>query len=150
MSEASGKKIVLVTGATGRVGKEVVARLAKQDGFIVRAATRDKAAYATALGGVVHVDAPWPIAERRLVSNPYPWTSIPGFKSAFQIQPAPLHLGAHETVTFDLEDKATWAPAMEVGGWQHFSRSGYMQWAKPGSIDDSRRVRSSGGLLTLS
>jgi NADPH:quinone reductase-like Zn-dependent oxidoreductase len=58
MSEASGKKIVLVTGATGRVGKEVVARLAKQDGFIVRAATRDKAAYATALGGVVHVDAP--------------------------------------------------------------------------------------------
>lgn len=67
---SSGKKTVLVTGATGRVGKEVVARLAKEEGFIVRAATRDKAAYATSLG-------------------------------------------AHETVTFDLEDKATWGPAME-------------------------------------
>lgn len=67
---SSGKKMVLVTGATGRVGKEVVARLSKEEAFIVRAATRDKAAYATSLG-------------------------------------------AHETVTFDLEDKATWGPAME-------------------------------------
>ena len=70
MASDASKKIVLVTGATGRVGKEVVARLAKEEGFIVRAATRDKADYATSLG-------------------------------------------AHETVTFDLEDKSTWAPAME-------------------------------------
>lgn len=69
-TESSGKKTVLITGATGRVGKEVVARLAKEEGFIVRAATRDKASYATSLG-------------------------------------------AHETVTFDLEDKSTWGPAME-------------------------------------
>ena len=60
---------VLVTGATGRVGKEVVARLASMPGFRVRAATRDKAEYANSLG-------------------------------------------AHETVTFDLEDKSTWEPAL--------------------------------------
>lgn len=70
MASDAPKKVVLVTGATGRVGKEVVARLAKDGGFFVRAATRDKEAYATSLG-------------------------------------------AHETVVFDLEDKSTWAPAME-------------------------------------
>ncbi|ABO94945.1 predicted protein, partial [Ostreococcus lucimarinus CCE9901] len=41
---------ILVTGATGRVGKEVVARLSAIPGFRVRAATRDKSAYAEALG----------------------------------------------------------------------------------------------------
>ena len=35
---------------TGRVGKEVVARLSKTPGWTVRAATRDKQAYATSLG----------------------------------------------------------------------------------------------------
>jgi uncharacterized protein YbjT (DUF2867 family) len=68
-SDSSEEKVVLVTGSTGRVGKEVVARLSAMPGWRVRAATRDKAAYATSLG-------------------------------------------AHETVVFDLEDDATWAPAM--------------------------------------
>ena len=47
---AGSDKIVLVTGSTGRVGKEVVARLSQIPGFTVRAATRDKAEYATSLG----------------------------------------------------------------------------------------------------
>lgn len=49
-ASASGEKIVLLTGSTGRVGKEVIARLSKVPGFRVRAATRDKAEYATSLG----------------------------------------------------------------------------------------------------
>ena len=68
-SAMSKGELVLVTGATGRVGKEVVARLASMPGFRVRAATRDKAEYAK-------------------------------------------NLGADETVTFDLEDKSTWEPAL--------------------------------------
>jgi nucleoside-diphosphate-sugar epimerase len=47
---ADMSKVVLVTGSTGRVGKEVVARLSKMGGFTVRAATRDKADYAKRLG----------------------------------------------------------------------------------------------------
>ena len=46
----SEDEVILVTGATGRVGKEVVARLSAIPGFRVRAATRDKSAYAEALG----------------------------------------------------------------------------------------------------
>ena len=49
-ASASGEKIVLLTGSTGRVGKEVIARLSKVPGFRVRAATRDKSEYATSLG----------------------------------------------------------------------------------------------------
>ena len=49
-ASASGEKLVLLTGSTGRVGKEVIARLSKVPGFRVRAATRDKAEYATSLG----------------------------------------------------------------------------------------------------
>ena len=49
-SASSETKIVLVTGSTGRVGKEVVARLSQLPGYIVRAATRDKQEYATSLG----------------------------------------------------------------------------------------------------
>jgi hypothetical protein len=41
----------------------------------------------------VRVDSPWPIAERRLVSILYPWTSILVSKRAFPIQPAPLQQG---------------------------------------------------------
>jgi hypothetical protein len=46
-----------------------------------------------ASGGAVHVDSPWPIAERRLVSNPYPWTSILVSKCAFKIHLVQLHSG---------------------------------------------------------
>merc|ERR1719359_371650 len=48
----AGKKVVLVTGATGRIGKEVVARLAKSGGWHVRAAmhTPSKAGYLKDLG----------------------------------------------------------------------------------------------------
>jgi uncharacterized protein YbjT (DUF2867 family) len=48
----TGKRVVLVTGATGRIGKELVARLAKAGGFHVRAALHnpDKAGYLTKLG----------------------------------------------------------------------------------------------------
>ncbi|GMI02007.1 hypothetical protein TrVE_jg11499 [Triparma verrucosa] len=53
-------KTVLVTSATGRIGKEVVARLAKTPGFRVKAAvfTPSKAEYLTNLGAdeVVHFD----------------------------------------------------------------------------------------------
>lgn len=61
-TSGGGKKIVLVTGATGRVGKEVVARLAREDGFVVRAATRDKAEYATSLGA--HETTPFDLEDR--------------------------------------------------------------------------------------
>ena len=50
VSASADEKIVLVTGSTGRVGKEVVSRLSKMPGWRVRAATRDKADYATSLG----------------------------------------------------------------------------------------------------
>ena len=53
-------KTVLVTSAAGRIGKEVVARLAKTPGFRVKAAvfTPSKAEYLTNLGAdeVVHFD----------------------------------------------------------------------------------------------
>ena len=53
-------KTVLVTSATGRIGKEVVARLAKTPGFRVKAAvfTPSKADYLSNLGAdeVVHFD----------------------------------------------------------------------------------------------
>ena len=49
-SDANAQKVILVTGATGRVGKEVVARLAKEPNVVVRAATRDKGDYAKSLG----------------------------------------------------------------------------------------------------
>ena len=47
---SSAVRRVLVTGAAGRVGKEVVARLAKAGDFVVRAATRGDGAYARSLG----------------------------------------------------------------------------------------------------
>ena len=47
---STAKGTVLVTGSTGRVGKEVIARLSKVEGFTVRAATRDKGDYAKSLG----------------------------------------------------------------------------------------------------
>jgi uncharacterized protein YbjT (DUF2867 family) len=50
MSLSSEPAVVLVTGSTGRVGKEVVARLSKLPNVTVRAATRDKADYAKSLG----------------------------------------------------------------------------------------------------
>merc|ERR1719198_2500142 len=45
-------RIVLVTGATGRIGKEVIARLAKKEGLHIRAALHnpEKADYLTKLG----------------------------------------------------------------------------------------------------
>merc|ERR1712087_483347 len=48
----AGKRVVLVTGATGRIGKELVARLAKAGGFHVRAAlySPGKADYLKTLG----------------------------------------------------------------------------------------------------
>ena len=49
-TKSSENEVILVTGATGRVGKEVIARLRAIPGFTVRAATRDKDAYAKALG----------------------------------------------------------------------------------------------------
>jgi uncharacterized protein YbjT (DUF2867 family) len=49
-TDANAQKVILVTGATGRVGKEVVARLAKEPNVVVRAATRDKGDYAKSLG----------------------------------------------------------------------------------------------------
>merc|ERR1719482_1858953 len=47
-----GRKVVLVTGATGRIGKELVARLAADGGFHIRAALHnpEKAGYLTTLG----------------------------------------------------------------------------------------------------
>ncbi|MCG8568238.1 MAG: NAD(P)H-binding protein [Desulfobacterales bacterium] len=64
--------IVLITSATGRIGKELVARLAREGQFVVRACcfTMDKADSLKALG-------------------------------------------AHEVVHFDLNDSATWAPALD-------------------------------------
>ena len=58
MAAAAASKVVLVTGSTGRVGKEVVARLAREGSMVVRAATRDKEAYARSLGAheVVNFD----------------------------------------------------------------------------------------------
>merc|ERR1719158_464997 len=52
VQERSGKRVVLVTGATGRIGKEVVARLAKAGGFHVRVALHSpgKAGYLKDLG----------------------------------------------------------------------------------------------------
>merc|ERR1712176_1340555 len=52
VQESSGKRVVLVTGATGRIGKELVARLAKEGGFHVRAALHSpgKADYLKELG----------------------------------------------------------------------------------------------------
>jgi len=52
VQESSGKRVVLVTGATGRIGKELVARLSKAGGFHVRAALHnpDKADYLKKLG----------------------------------------------------------------------------------------------------
>eukprot|EP00729_Bicosta_minor_P018409 gene18409-27029_t len=47
---AALKGTCLVTGSTGRVGKEVIARLSKAEGFTVRAATRTGADYAKSLG----------------------------------------------------------------------------------------------------
>eukprot|EP01062_Namystynia_karyoxenos_P054810 TRINITY_DN4536_c0_g1_i5.p1 TRINITY_DN4536_c0_g1~~TRINITY_DN4536_c0_g1_i5.p1 ORF type:complete len:389 (+),score=177.30 TRINITY_DN4536_c0_g1_i5:101-1168(+) len=46
------KPVVLVTGATGRIGKEVVAHLAKGKDFVVRACSHnpDKAGYLTKIG----------------------------------------------------------------------------------------------------
>ena len=49
MASAS-RGTVLVTGSTGRVGKEVIARLSQVENFAVRAATRDKGDYAKSLG----------------------------------------------------------------------------------------------------
>lgn len=46
---AALKGTCLVTGSTGRVGKEVIARLSKAEGFTVRAATRTGADYAKSL-----------------------------------------------------------------------------------------------------
>jgi len=45
-------KVALITGATGRIGKEVIARLSKVDGFVVRAAVHSpsKADYLKGLG----------------------------------------------------------------------------------------------------
>ena len=54
------KPVVLITSATGRIGKELVARLAKENNFIVRACyfSEDKAPLLTALGAdeTVHFD----------------------------------------------------------------------------------------------
>jgi uncharacterized protein YbjT (DUF2867 family) len=46
------KPVVLITSATGRIGKELIARLAKENKFIVRAAyySKDKADYLKELG----------------------------------------------------------------------------------------------------
>ena len=46
---AALKGTCLVTGSTGRVGKEVIARLSKAEGFTVRAATRTGGDYAKSL-----------------------------------------------------------------------------------------------------
>ena len=68
-SAMSKGELVLVTGATGRVGKEVVARLASMPDS--------------------------ECARRRAIRAEYA-----------------KNLGADETVTFDLEDKSTWEPAL--------------------------------------
>ena len=57
-SASSARKVILVTGSTGRVGKEVLALLSKhfskredgEENVEIRAATRDKSAYAMKLG----------------------------------------------------------------------------------------------------
>merc|ERR1719460_91934 len=52
VQQSQGRRVVMVTGATGRIGKEVVARLAKDGNFHIKAALHnpEKADYLKQLG----------------------------------------------------------------------------------------------------